>query len=161
MAKSNTRTGTKGFISIPAENRFWEKVHIGEKCWTWMGAKTAKGYGQIWVDGKSDYAHRISFEMHKGPIPDGLEIDHLCENPSCVNPGHLEAVTHAENIRRAARRIDYANSRKTHCMHGHALSGENLRPDKGGRRQCRECARRRDQERRARAALAKARGETP
>ena len=160
MAMTNCRTGTKGFVSIPLVERFWEKVNKAGECWVWLGSKTKNGYGQIWNNGKVEYAHRVSFEIHKGDIPSGLEIDHLCENPSCVNPDHLETVTHSENIKRAVHRINYANKRKTHCKHGHALEGDNLRSGQRGKRQCRECARRRDRERRVKAALAKARGES-
>lgn len=80
-------------------------------------------------------AHRFAYELANGPIPDGLEIDHLCRNRKCVNPAHLQAVSHRENMLRAA---------KTHCLNGHPLTGPNvyLRPDGRGR-ECRECRRRR------------------
>jgi hypothetical protein len=83
-------------------------------CWQWMRAKTPRGYGTISlrIDGTQMWmpAHRHYYELHKGPIPEGYQIDHLCRNHSCVNPEHLEAVTQAENMRRGA------NTRLTHLQ---------------------------------------------
>lgn len=73
-------------------------------CWIWLHGKSGAGYGQLHVKHSRPrrmvYAHRVYYERHVGPVPDGLELDHLCRNPSCVNPEHLEPVTHAENIKR-------------------------------------------------------------
>lgn len=81
--------------------RFWSKV--GETpidgCWEWVGAKTPKGYGQFWYDNRLGYAHRWSYEQSTGPIPSNYEVDHLCHNPPCVRPDHLNAATHSENQR--------------------------------------------------------------
>lgn len=87
-------------------------------------------------------AHRVAYEATVGPIPKGLQVDHLCRNRLCVNPSHLEAVTPAENKRRGFS-PPAINARKTHCIHGHELAGANVyyRKDRPGRRQCRECER--------------------
>ena len=85
------------------QERFWRKVDKSaspDGCWLWTGAKHNAGYGQLRVDGKSLYAHRLVYEWEIGPIPDGYTIDHICCNHSCVNPAHLEAVTITENLQR-------------------------------------------------------------
>lgn len=69
-------------------------------CWEWTGAKNDVGYGQLFHDGRMEYAHRISLSLADRQVPPGLFVDHLCRNPGCVNPDHLEAVTHGENVRR-------------------------------------------------------------
>ena len=117
--------------------RFFDKVVVDPEtgCWNWKAQRTWNGYGRFRLDGKLHYAHRVCYELVKGKIPEGLELDHLCRNRGCVRPGHLEAVTHQENVRRGVP----ANSAKTHCLQGHRLSGDNLyvRPD--GERVCRTC----------------------
>lgn len=96
-----------------------------ERCWNWVGYITTGGYGAIKHRGKLFSAHRLSYELCSGPIPEKLEIDHLCKNKRCVKPAHLEAVTqYVNNMRsnsRAAR-----NARRTHCVNGHLLEGDNL-----------------------------------
>ena len=116
----------------------------GTGCWDWVGS-TAKGYGAIRLNGRLTAAHRWVYEMHKGPIPTGLELDHLCRNPTCVNPAHLEPVTHRTNIMRGCGPSS-TNPAKTHCPRGHQLSGDNLLPSKllsRGFRECRQCHRER------------------
>jgi hypothetical protein len=108
--------GTTSGPTVTAEDRFWAKVkkdgpvpgyapQLGG-CWLWTGAKHALGYGQQRIDWRIVPAHRFSYELLVGPIPEGLQIDHLCRVPSCVRPSHLEPVTHRENGLRgiAARR---------------------------------------------------------
>jgi hypothetical protein len=98
-------------------------------CRIWPLSKDIWGYGRYQYEGRTQSAHRLAYMLLVGPIPTGLEIDHLCCNPSCVEVTHLEPVTHAVNIRR---------SKKNHCPAGHPYSGENLYV-KGGARRCRIC----------------------
>lgn len=118
-------------------------------CWEWVGAHHGKGYGHIRVAGRVIKAHRYMYELQRGPIPAGLQIDHLCRKRDCVNPDHLEPVTCRTNILRGEGRA--ANcARKTHCKHGHPLTLDNLVPYylmRHGQRVCLECHRQRNRER--------------
>lgn len=126
------------------EERFEAKIErLPSGCWQWRGATSERGYGHLF-DGvrRARPAHVIAYELAHGPVPDGKELDHLCRNPSCVNPAHLEAVTHRENMRRG---LGWAgvNARKTHCAQGHAYDEANTyvchRPDGAITRTCRLC----------------------
>ncbi len=84
--------------------RFWDKVEMSDGCWTWRGARfSGTDRGQFKAQGKTHKAYRFSYEIIKGEIPQGLTIDHLCRNPNCVNPWHLEAITQRENNLRVPR----------------------------------------------------------
>jgi hypothetical protein len=110
-------------------------------CWIWQKAKTTKGYGYKYRDGRMVVAHRWMYELSVGPIPEGLQLDHLCRVHACINPAHLEPVTPRENNRRGIGRAA-ANARKTHCIRGHAFDEENTYLLPSGRgRACRECKR--------------------
>jgi hypothetical protein len=85
------------------EGRFWARVDKSGDCWVWTGGRRGR-YGAFWVEGQQMGAHRFAYELLVGPIPDGLTLDHLCCNPPCVNPGHLEPVTFRENGLRVWRR---------------------------------------------------------
>lgn len=128
----------------------------GSGCIEWLGSTNRAGYGSIHGGPDAPIArylvHRWSYEYHVGPIPDGLEIDHLCGNPPCINPDHLEPVTHAENLMRSAG-FSAIHAQKTHCINGHEFTIQNtrLRTGRGGR-ECRECCRERDRNRRSRKA---------
>lgn len=128
----------------PFEVRFESYVspEPNSGCWLWAGGVTGSGYGAFWLNGKVELAHRISYEIHKGPIPVELELDHLCRNTFCVNPDHLEAVTARTNTLRG-NTITAANAQKTHCHRGHEFSADNthlqLRKDGRFARRCRAC----------------------
>jgi hypothetical protein len=129
--------------------RFWSKVEKGQGCWTWTAGRNADGYGWFKISGGPKVAHRVAWELTNGPIPEGLIVRHRCDNPPCVNPGHLELGTHKDNRRDCSQR-GRASSRftgVTHCIYGHEFTPENTRLRKGGR-ECRECIRRRDLARR-------------
>lgn len=104
-------------------------------CWIFTGYTSKLWYGQIKVERRMMKAHRLSYELHVGDIPDGLEIDHKCKVRACCNPQHLEPVTHLVNMHRGAHRA------KTHCAHGHPYSAQNTMVYTRDWRQCRECHR--------------------
>lgn len=133
-------------------DRFWDKVEVGHPlgCWEWTGAKV-RGYGRFWTRERQVMAHRHAYEELVGPIPEGLVLDHLCRNTGCVNPDHVEPVTHAENVRRgAAGAVNGARERaKTHCPTGHPYDHGNTYTSRAGQRHCRACSRQRARARRA------------
>jgi hypothetical protein len=120
--------------------RFWEKVHPEPNtgCWLWAGSTRGIGYSGIRWQGRIVYAHRVAFEAFKGAIGDGLYLDHLCRQRMCVNPAHLEAVSHRENTMRG-RGLAAINARKTECHRGHPYTVENTYWDTTGGRECRIC----------------------
>lgn len=120
-------------------NRFLIKVKQTNNCWIWTAWKDKKGYGGFQYNGKTTRAHRFSYELFVGEIPQGLQLDHLCRNPTCVNPEHLEVVTIRENVLRGDIGNNHPNSKKTHCPKGHLYSGSNLIIDNNGSRRCKKC----------------------
>lgn len=126
--------------SRPAEIRFWEKVERGEGCWLWTASTRSSGYGSFWDGERRVSAHRWAFESVRGPIPEGLVLDHLCRVRLCVRPDHLEPVTNRENLFRGAG-ITAENVRKMHCPVGHEYTAENTYTDRRGRRTCKACKR--------------------
>lgn len=136
-------TRSCGCYRRPAVDRFAERVALTDSgCMLWLGGLNGVGYGQFYgTGGERIYAHRWSYEHHVGPIPEGLVLDHLCRVRNCVNPDHLEPVTHAENILRGEG-PSARHAQKSHCPAGHLYAGRNLyvHPTKGYRT-CRECGR--------------------
>jgi hypothetical protein len=133
--------------------RFWPKVQKGEGCWEWAASRSREGYGRFFLgrdeNGKHNaLAHRFAYEVLVGPIPEGLQLDHLCRNPPCVNPAHLEPVTSRENSLRGEGLVGQ-RARQTHCLRGHPLSGSNvlIRNCRPGSRVCRACLKTYDRER--------------
>jgi hypothetical protein len=124
--------------------RFWSKVEVrASGCWLWTGPIAAEGYGWYNRDAISGPAHRFSYEQTVGPIPGGLQLDHLCRVRHCVNPEHLEPVTQRVNVLRGESPSAIA-ARKTVCLNGHDLNDpanvyHNI-PSRPGTRTCRPCA---------------------
>lgn len=114
------------------------KFTMGDGCWEWYGTLTGDGYGKLWYEGRRRNAHALVYELLVGPVPEGLELDHLCRNRKCVRPDHLEPVTHKENCNRGD-----VNQCKgiTHCKRGHEFTEENTTLNKYGGRVCRTCGR--------------------
>lgn len=149
----NLKKGAKGFQQVPLAERFWAKVDIraDHECWLWQGAIRQRGYGTIYVKGRSRPAHQVAWEIHNGKaFPTGKMACHSCDNPPCVNPHHIWPGTMSDNIRDAcekgrltppAQREGWVshNKLKTHCKRGHELSGDNLIVRPSGRRGCRAC----------------------
>lgn len=121
--------------------RFVSQTKLAEGCWEWLGPRNRGGYGTFGIGSRTDgsrrtiLAHRFAYESLVGSIPEGLELDHLCRNHSCVNPAHLEPVTDLVQSS-SSRRVNW-ESLKTHCPKGHPYSGVNSK----GARICRICQR--------------------
>src|SRR5262245_10973804 len=98
----------------------------GWECWLWQGKLDDGGYAIIRVDDHRMNAHRFSYELLVGPIPDGLVVDHLCRRRHCINPDHLEPVTNEENVRRGAHKHAGQLVPRETCDKGHVLTGDNL-----------------------------------
>jgi len=136
--------------------KFWRKVEVQlGGCWEWRGPRDKGGYGRFYVrDGKKVSAHVFSYESIFGPVPDGLELDHLCRTRHCVHPLHVEPTTHRENCARGLpggfAQLAAIRKLQTHCVRGHSLTKGNVTFYRGGRC-CKECHRIRERERRLRA----------
>ena len=128
------------------EDLFWGKVDKTNTCWNWKSIINNHGYGIVIQNYKRLRAHRVAYEYVKGTIPDGYQIDHICENKICVNPEHLRAVTHEEHKEHTARQMRKAMLEKTHCSWGHPLDNDNgyLYTGPQGRKKwkCRLCRKR-------------------
>jgi hypothetical protein len=112
-----------------------DKIEVEADCWVWRGYRNQGGYGIVWDHDRLTSAHRAMYEKLVGPIPDGLQLDHLCRVRACVNPDHLEPVTPAENLRRGA-----GGRLRATCKRGHQLVPPNVYVNARGGRQCRQCA---------------------
>lgn len=135
----------EALVTPAVTERFWPKVIEQGDCWVWTAAKIGRkgdGYGHFAQGGPSKMilAHRWAYESMVGPIPEGLELDHLCRNKSCVRPDHLDPVTHAVNIERNPNAINNTGRLITHCPQNHPYDEANTRWYRGCRA-CRTCAR--------------------
>lgn len=123
-------------------DRILDKIDIENECWVWTGCKLKQGYGRTTYKGRNVMTHRILFRLLAGDIPKKMTLDHLCNNPPCINPDHLEIVTLRENLLRGRTG---KNLEKTHCKRGHIFDEKNtyVTFSKNGykHRSCRECAR--------------------
>lgn len=121
-------------------DRFATKYTVAESgCWNWNDYVTPKGYGLFRYQGKTQKAHRVAYQLLKGDLVDGLVIDHLCKNRSCVNPNHLEQVTNKTNLDRGRSFLHHKE--KTHCPQGHEYNEGNTYETATGWRQCKICQR--------------------
>jgi len=134
----------------PAIDRVLDKVVAGpNNCIVYVGGLNPHGYGSVVVGSRADgsrrkaQVHRVVYEALVGPIPEGLELDHVCSRRNCVSPQHLEPVTRAENVRRSAERgrMGETNRSKTRCPAGHPYDDQNTYERPAGGRNCRECGR--------------------
>lgn len=151
-----TRLADRGRYPTPVLERLRAAYVEDEEtgCWVWQLSTNGRGYGRLWIGSRVDgtrrhvNAHRFAYELMVGPVPDGLHLDHLCRNRSCINPDHLEPVTQRENVLRGDAPAAH-QARQVECKAGHPLSGDNLYVNKG-KRYCRECNKRRSAEYRRR-----------
>lgn len=130
-------------LCTTAEQRFWAKVQISDRCWLWLAGLTPAGYGKFWLDGETVLAHRVAYELIKGPIPDGLTLDHVCRIRRCVRPDeeHCDPATQRINTLRSPIAPAAINARKTHCAQGHPFDRSNTYHTAKGHRMCRTCCR--------------------
>src|SRR6266702_1072026 len=148
--KHYMRLHTHGTTYKPTTQEiFWSRVEKTETCWLWRGNQSVDGYPRFKFEGRPQNAHRLAYTWLIGPIPAGLQIDHLCRVKICVNPAHLEPVTSGENTHRIPGHPAVLNAAKTHCPRGHEYDLLNTY-FANGRRFCRACRAIQQREKRAR-----------
>lgn len=124
-------------IDVSDDARFWRHVRRTEGCWFWQGSQNGRGYGKLGRQGKMYLAHRVAFFSEYGWCP--RELDHICNERSCVRPNHLQPTSHRLNVLRSAG-ISALAARVTHCPRGHPYTGGNVKYERDGSRKCRTCA---------------------
>lgn len=145
MSDTNDAAKSRPIPTLTPEQseRFWARVDVPYQpscCWEWTGCVKSNGYGDCTFGAKSFMPHRVAYTLLVGPIPNGLQIDHLCRNRKWVNPDHLEPVTNKENARRGISPIA-TKMRRNHCHRGHEYTPENTKLDHKGSRVCQACRR--------------------
>lgn len=131
--------------AVPVEERFFRLVSKTDTCWLWTGTKGKDGYGKFRIGSRSDdsrkivRAHRMSWELHMGVIPDGSWVLHHCDCRACVRPDHLYLGGPKENGNDMRTRKRSPKARQTHCLRGHEFTEKNTRLTKNGTRHCRKC----------------------
>ena len=134
-------SGRNGFTGIPWEARFWSKVNVDPAgCWVWEGSCHHEwGYGHFRDNGSTKGAHIVAYERYVGPVPEGHELHHKCENPACVRPDHLIPVTDKEHSALTSNGLGHHYASRTHCKNGHPFSFENTYQRKTAGSNCRRC----------------------
>lgn len=140
-------------VNLKLLTRFFSKIKIdpnvtwnGTPCWLWTASTDKNGYTRFFFLAQCRAAHIVSYWLFVGATPKGLELDHLCRRRHCVNPTHLDAVTHYVNVVERGIGLSAINAKKTHCKRGHEFTPENTIPYRGNRL-CRTCSVAHDQSR--------------
>jgi len=122
-------------------NRFEQKIDKSGDCWIWTGNKSKNGYGRFAFDNRNALAHRVSYALYVGRIPDGMFVCHSCDVKACVNPEHLWLGTNSDNQKDSVAKGLHHETRKTHCPQGHEYTIENTQQNLGAGqgRACKEC----------------------
>lgn len=130
--------GTVEYASLTWKKLMRRRTVTAAGCWEWTGCRDRHGYGRIAWGDDTRFTHRIALELAQGSIPDGLVVDHLCRNPPCFNPAHLQAVQQRTNLLRGET-VPASRSAITHCPQGHEYDSANTYLSKRGQRHCRTC----------------------
>ena len=133
--------------------RFYSKAIEQGDCIVWTAAKNVEGYGRFHYSGKFWMAHRLSWTLEIGEIPDGMHVLHKCDNPPCINVNHLFLGTNSDNVADKVSKNRQARNYKTHCKNGHEYKKENTLIRKQGWKECRTCIRLNQREARKRRIL--------
>jgi len=123
----------------PVEQRLQDQSILVDGHLLWGGTLDGDGYGRLHVEGKTPPVHRTVWEIVYGPIPPGIQVNHLCDTPPCIEPEHLYLGTQSDNMYDRVRAGRHANSNKTHCPAGHPYSESNTYNRPRGGRECRAC----------------------
>jgi hypothetical protein len=127
---------------VPLEERFWQRVAVSDGCWEWTGTRDKDGYGEISRPGTNAgkvRAHRLSWELHNGDVPEGLWVLHRCDNPPCVRPDHLFVGDYLANIRDMMEKGRAKRPLSTHCHRGHEMTEQNTYLWTNGIKTVRQC----------------------